>query len=192
VKVFLSPHHDDETLFGAFTLLRERPLVVIVTDSYAQFNRGDGITNETRWAEARAATEILGCEVSGLGIRDDRITLIDVVDALRELWEECSLREDRLDGVYAPAIQHGHPHHDLIGQAALQVFRGWVPMWQYSTYSPMSPFYANHGEIEVKGKPRERELKARAMDCYRSQYPRSWRHFKEADGKSEWLTEVKG
>jgi hypothetical protein len=46
VKVFLSPHHDDETLFGAFTLLRERPLVVIVTDSYVQFNRGDGITND--------------------------------------------------------------------------------------------------------------------------------------------------
>lgn len=185
MKVFLSPHHDDETLFGAFTLLRERPLVVIVTDSYVQFNRGDGITNDGRWAEARAAMEILGCELTGLGIRDDQITYDQTVEALRRFWRFT------VDGVYAPAIEHGHPHHDIIGQAALQVFRGRVPFWQYSTYSSRSPFYSNDGAIEVKGKPRERELKAQAMDVYRSQMPRSWRHFKEADGKSEWLTEVK-
>jgi hypothetical protein len=110
---------------------------------------------------------------------------------VRLFWAACDQLQRPIDGIYAPAIQHGHPHHDIIGEAALQVFRGRVPMWLYSTYSSTSPFYANHGEIEVKSKPRERELKAQAMDVYRSQYPRSWRHFREADGKSEWLTEVK-
>lgn len=186
MKVFLSPHHDDETLFGAFTLLRERPLVVIVTDSYVQFNRGDGITNEGRWTETHAAMEILGCEVNGLGVRDDRITFAAVVERLRERFDHRPI-----EAVYAPAIEHGHPHHDIIGEAALSVFRGKVPLLQYSTYSSRSPFYSNHGAIEVKGTPRERELKALAMDVYRSQMARSWRHFTEADGKSEWLTEVK-
>lgn len=191
MKVFLSPHHDDETLFGAFTLLRERPLVVIVTDSYVQFNRGDGITNECRWAEARAATEILGCRVTGLGIRDDQITPDDTVKALRVFWAACGHLQKDLTAVYAPAIQHGHPHHDIIGEAAIKVFKGKVPLWQYSTYSSRSPFYANHGEIEVRSTPRERALKAEAMAVYQSQMARSWRHFSEADGKSEWLTEVK-
>src|SRR5690606_38099756 len=28
-RIFISPHPDDETLFGAYTLMREKPLVVI-------------------------------------------------------------------------------------------------------------------------------------------------------------------
>ena len=188
MKIFLSPHHDDETLFGAFTLLRERPLVVIVTDSYVQFHR-DGITNEARWRETQAAMDVLGLSPAiGLGVRDDTITPSIVALALTQLRDRY---RDQVTDVYTPAIQHGHPHHDIIGEATLAVFRGHARIWQYCTYSARDRFYANEGAIEVRGTPTERFIKAQAMDVYRSQMARSWRHFRDVDGKSEWLTEVR-
>jgi len=33
MKLLLSPHNDDECLFAAYTLMREKPLVIVVTDS---------------------------------------------------------------------------------------------------------------------------------------------------------------
>ena len=60
MKLFLSPHPDDETLFGAFTLMREKPLVVIITDSYIQQNRGENITPQQRFQESVNAMKILG------------------------------------------------------------------------------------------------------------------------------------
>lgn len=56
MKLFISPHSDDETLFGAFTIQRERPLVVVVFDSFTQVNRGadycDALTRRKENANA--------------------------------------------------------------------------------------------------------------------------------------------
>ncbi len=190
MKLFLSPHNDDETLFGAFTLLRERPWVVIVTDSFVQANRGDTVTAAQRREETLAAMKVLGLEsrVLFMGVRDDKITLTETIDSLTVLRGEGDDRGlDRITEVYAPAIQHGHVHHDIVGQAALNVF-GDLRVWQYSTYSARERFFVNFGKLEVVGTPEEHALKQRAMRCYKSQYPRSWRHFAAVENKSEWLT----
>ena len=64
-SIFLAPHNDDEALFGSFTIIREKPLVVIITDSWIQPNRGEkGCDAETRWNETKKAMEILGAPVS--------------------------------------------------------------------------------------------------------------------------------
>src|SRR5262245_21395624 len=77
VKLFLAPHNDDETLFGAFTLQRERPVVLILYDSYVQVNRGAAWCDaETRREETRKAARILlgdGATVRFCGFRDDRV-----------------------------------------------------------------------------------------------------------------------
>ena len=41
-NLFISPHNDDETLFGAFTLCREAAdiQVVVVFDGHVQASRG--------------------------------------------------------------------------------------------------------------------------------------------------------
>ena len=73
MKILISPHNDDETLFCSWTILREKPLVVIVTDSARQASKG--ITAEQRRAETKAAMDILGVEVRFLGIPDNKLEL---------------------------------------------------------------------------------------------------------------------
>ena len=34
MKILLAPHNDDEALFAAYTIMREHPLVIVVTDGY--------------------------------------------------------------------------------------------------------------------------------------------------------------
>jgi hypothetical protein len=53
VSIFISPHNDDETLFGAFTILREKPLVVIVFDRHVQEARGLPVDWKQRRDETR-------------------------------------------------------------------------------------------------------------------------------------------
>ena len=177
MKLFLSPHPDDETLFGAFTLMREKPLVVIVTDSYVQQNRGENITPQQRFQESVNAMNILGCSVMRLGIRDDIINELALTDRLA--WFK------NFDTVYAPAIQGGNPVHDLVGKVALKVFGDKVK--QYSTYAKGEWF--THGTKEIIPTPTEELiLKEKALACYKSQInlPATAPHFEAVKGKSEW------
>ena len=74
-KILFAPHNDDEALFTSFICMREKPLVVIVTDSWKQFNRGEkDITAEVRRNESVEAMKILGCQVVFLGIPDNKLT----------------------------------------------------------------------------------------------------------------------
>lgn len=178
-EILLSPHNDDETLFAAFTLLRRKPLVVIVTDSWVQFNRGDGITADQRWWETLEAMQILGCSAFRLGVRDDALTTAGLVDAFA--------RFGRPSRVYAPAVQHGHPHHDLVSVAADEAFAG-IPIERYCTYSQIRRSYANVGVRRIDGTDHEHVLKQAALACYRSQMPRSRHHFEAVAGQPEWLS----
>lgn len=176
MKLFISPHNDDETLFGAFTLLREKPLVLIVTDSWIQYTRGEECTAEDRWQETLNAMKILKCPVVRGGIRDDVIG----EDAVRELFEKFK----NFDEVYAPAIiTNGNPHHNLVGEIAMQVFRD--KLTRYATYAKDNLYVI--GDKEIKPEPEEIALKNMAFSCYPSQLKINGAHFDAVKGKSEWM-----
>ncbi len=174
MKLFISPHSDDAVLFGAFTLMREKPLVLTVTDSFIQSNRGDDITWEQRRQEDISAMQILGCSIIFGGLRDDIIDEWGVNHLLEKFAN--------FDTIYAPAVQGGNPQHDLIGKIAKEVFGDKVK--QYSTYANGEWFTT--GTEEVTG---DHELKNKALECYRSQInlPATAPHFEGAGGRPEWF-----
>lgn len=177
-KILFAPHNDDEALFVSFTCLREKPVVVIVTDSWKQFNRGEKeITAEVRRNESLEAMKILGCSIVFLGIPDNKLTRKVLLEKLEQFTD--------VEVVYAPAIQGGNAQHDLVGSVVLGRFRRVI---QYSTYSKESDYTT--GEIEVKPTEEEIILKNKALDCYKSQtdYVRTAHHFDAVRGKSEWIT----
>jgi len=176
-KLFLAPHSDDETLFGAYTLMREKPLVVIVTDSWIQYFRDTGITADQRWNETVEAMKILGCPVIRLGIRDDVIDEWSVNDKLS--------RFVGFETVYAPAIQGGNPHHDLIGKVASKLFT--TNLTTYATYTTTD--LHTTGSKEIIPTPEEIEMKNKALACYISQLnlPATAPHFAAVRNLSEWL-----
>ena len=177
MDLWIAPHNDDETLFGTFTLLRQHPLVLIVTDSWIQFNRGESVTADQRWEETIKAMKVLNCSVVRGGIRDD------VVDewAVRNLF----LKYANFDTVYVPAVIGGNPHHDLIGKIANEMW-GSIPgvkVKLYSTYTKENLWVP--GIHEVNPTPDETVLKALAMDCYESQWRINGPHFEAVKGKKE-------
>lgn len=173
MKLFISPHSDDAVLFGAFTLMQEHPLVLTVTDSYIQSNRGEEVTADQRWKEDIEAMRILGCSLTFGGIRDDVIDEWAVQQLLAKFYN--------LDAVYAPAVQGGNKDHDLIGKVAKERFGAKVI--QYSTYAQGEWF--TKGNKKVVG---NEELKNKALDCYKSQIslPSTKPHFEAVKGQPEW------
>lgn len=178
MNLFISPHNDDETLFGAFTIIREKPLVLLVTDSYIQPNRGDlGCGAEERWEETRQALTYLGGTAIRGRIRDDALD----ESALRELFKKFF----GFTKVYIPAEQGGNWQHDLISRVAQDVFGS--ACVQYTTYTKRE--LHTTGNIEITPTEEEKELKLKALNCYRSQLSlgSTLPHFQAVLNKSEWL-----
>lgn len=151
--VFLAPHHDDETLFGAFTLIGEQPLVVVVYDGGPE-----------REAETNAAMRILGCEVEHWRIPVDGQPL--TVTDIRERVE--------VDAVYAPLAENdGQPQHNLIGELAIGLDAHVIP---YLTYTAAGK---STDGIPVPYEPGWVALKLAALACYPSQsgHPSHAPHF---------------
>lgn len=172
----VSPHNDDETLFTCFTLLRQKPAVLIVTDSWKQFNRGEGITAEDRWEETREAMQILNIPTLFRGgIRDDSITGEQVLRLLSGF--------KNFDSIYVPALQGGNPDHDLISKVADDVFGSRCK--HYTTYT-RTELYTT-GKEEIVPTIEELDLKERAMNCYTSQLRINGPHFDAVRGRSEWF-----
>lgn len=157
-KLFLSPHNDDAVLFGAFTIQRERPLVMTVFDSQVQANRGHRVTATQRRAEDEAAMQILGQQVSFCGFSDARL----VEQELEEYFRFFS----HLDEVYAPAVEEGgHPHHNLIGAIAARIWPGRV--LPYLTYTSSGKSRSAKEVHPASGEHVRRKL--HALACYESQ-----------------------
>jgi SAM-dependent methyltransferase len=180
MNYLLSPHDDDSALFAAVTCLRERPTVVVVADSYVQPARGEvGCSAAERAEETARAHAVLGCPVLRLGLRDDDLTVDQVRQALSELPD--------VERVYAPALEGGHPQHDIVAQAA-QAF----DVRCYSTYAKLSQYGGADlfpvGTEEVEWTRPEYELKLRALACYESQRRVNPMHFQAVEGRSEWLS----
>lgn len=174
------PHADDSSLFMAYTIMREKPLCVLVTDSHIQPNRGDkGCDADTRWEEEKKAMEILGAPVIRLGIKDFELDYNTFGIFLQKSM-------DGFDTIYAPAIQEGNPHHDIIARACKAVFGDKVK--QYSTYAKGE--WNTKGITEIVPNEEEFELKKKALAEYRSQLnlPSTAPHFQASiDARSEWL-----
>lgn len=179
-SILFAPHQDDESLFTAYTIMREKPLVVLVTDSYIQPNRGEvGCDSETRWAETKRAMEILGAPVIRLGIKDFELDYQFLGSFLLK-----SLHN--FDTVYCPAVQEGNPHHDLVSRACQAVFGDKCKM--YSTYE--KGIWFSKGDIEIVPTEEEFELKKKALACYTSQInlPSTKPHFDAAlEAKNEYF-----
>ncbi len=166
--VFFSPHNDDESLFGAFTLLRERPHVVVVLRSFVQ--EAQGVTYRQREAETAAAMEILGCTWEQWGFPDTAPYWDEIRPRMRDLF----LRGVR--NVWAPAqCATGHPQHNMVGKLVGHV---WPQARFYTTYS-LRPSRRQTTEHPIEHEPWMVDLKRRALDCYRSQLGLRWQrpHF---------------
>jgi len=178
MKLLLSPHNDDECLFAAYTLMREKPLVIVVTDSDAHL--ADGITAYQRREESIRACALLGVPVVFLGLKDG--TLEQQKDNLRRRLEPFAFQS--WSHVYAPAIQGGHKDHDALGDVVSTLFS---PVSYYATYAAGELF--SPAGREIVPTPEEVERKNRALDCYPSQIqlagPTS--HFDAVRGTSEYL-----
>lgn len=176
-SIFLAPHNDDESLFGAFTLMREKPLVIIVTDSYIQPERGEvGCDAETRRQETIEAMKIAGCPVVFLGIKDTELTVDLLFMRLKSFHPET---------VYAPATQGGNLQHDIVGRVAKKLFGAKCKF--YTTYTKTD--LHTTGTIEVKPTQEEVRKKFFMLGCYKSQLAlKSTRpHLEAVLDKSEWL-----
>jgi LmbE family N-acetylglucosaminyl deacetylase len=161
--LFLAPHNDDETLFGAFTIQRHQPIVVTALRSHYQADRWPAADygHERREAETEAALAELGAPAWAQWEFDDR----------QPDWPAIRQRLQELpaDGmVYAPFPEpvDGHDQHNLLGVAALDVF-GRHRVQLYTTYSRQNGKSAIGSRVDPT--PDEIAGKLRAMACYGSQ-----------------------
>lgn len=155
MNLFLTPHSDDESLFGAYTLLRYKPLILICLEGR---RKRTYVPNEVREAETAAAAKILGCTSKQLPVYCDPPDW-DKLEAL--------LKEYKPSRVWAPLPEEdGHPHHNKVGEIAARLWPGMVDF--YVTYTDEGNGRSPKGEL-VPVEPGWPELKRRALACYVSQ-----------------------
>ncbi len=162
MSILIAPHNDDETLFGAFTLLRERPLVAVVFDSFVQPARGNPGTSATeRRCETLEACKILGVHAVFLGFSDADETV--TADKIRRRLFAAGLVTGP---VFAPAFEPaGNAQHNLVA-AAIEDGPG---VTRYLTYTPAGKSTSKYGRVPIMD-PAWIGLKLRALACYESQW----------------------
>lgn len=176
--LFLAPHNDDETLFGAFTLLRYQPFVVVCFRSERMngslYPGGPSVDFQARERETACAMEVLGCKWHQWAIVDS----VDEPETVESfMW---GLRDpagaDDWDVVFAPAIEEsGNHQHNLIGELAEKVFSD-VQIVNYLTYTVEG---RSRWSTEVEFEPEWVAKKLSALACYSSQagHPATRAHF---------------
>lgn len=173
MKILLSPHNDDEALFASFTILREKPIVIIVTDGYAHQERF-GLPIGQRRSESIEAMKVLGAEIMFLGISDIELTHDGLNEELKKLNPE---------KVYAPAIMvNGNCQHNIVGIVAKQLWGDKVTFYSTYTIDDLTP----RGNIEIKPTEEEMRLKNEALSKYKSQLRLNKAHFDAVRDKSEY------
>lgn len=181
-SIIISPHNDDSELFASYVLQRYKPLVVVVTDSFIQYERGQtDITAHRRRDETRAACKVLGLAAPVfLGQADDCLTFDAVEGSYYAVLSPS-------DTVFCPAIQGGHPHHDMIRETLAKFWEDDVKVIEYATYAKDCWYTPLEGGIELVPTPEEFALKERALACYTSQL---WQpHFPAVlKARSEWIS----
>lgn len=159
MKYLLSPHNDDAVLFATFTILRERPQVITVFDSFIQPARGykNCYAEQRRGEDYRAVHNELGADISFWHFRDDSPDWDGIRSQLLPLNDGISL-------VYAPAVEvDGHEHHNKLGEMAKFVFGNLYR--PYMTYTKAGKSIG----VPVPYEPEWVLLKLKALACYESQ-----------------------
>lgn len=161
MKLLLSPHNDDEALFAAYAILRERPHVVTCLDgALKRHMRGP----KQRVAESAAAMRVLGAAgYEHLGMPLD----VQDWDVIRD-----QLAEHQPERVWAPLYEDGgHRHHNLLAMTAIRLWPGKVDF--YSTYRVDEDNWPHRSDLgdcfHVETADGWEEIKREALDCYVSQ-----------------------
>lgn len=176
MKLFLSPHNDDETLFGAFTIMRERPEVCIVFDSFVQPSRGisgcDMLIRRRETVRALSALTLMldwHGAIKNQAVEPRFLALSDELNYAPEALARClGTYRDVAEEVWIPAVEpDGHLQHNLVGQVGLEVFSN-AKVHRYLTYSRRSG--KSRGGVEVLSRSGDEiARKLRALACYTSQ-----------------------
>lgn len=183
MKILLSPHNDDEALFASFTIFREKPLVVVVTDAARHEKRGLKGIIQARRIESKCAMNTLGADVEFLGIPDDELTLEGLIADLTAISLKQSEAGDEISHVYAPAFyMDGNPEHNIVAMAAGKVFTDRVTY--YATYRKDD--LVPKGDEEIIPHPAEARLKELALRQYPTQIAMNRAHFEAVLGRSEF------
>lgn len=195
-SLLLAPHHDDETLFAAFTIMRDRPVVAIVLESHLQEARGNAvpgpfapkpITNAMRVSETHDALYELGGHDIETGaefwpFRDDAPDWNAVDDHLRDRLRS----PEPVTRLYAPAYHHeGHDHHNALAVIAEEAaLDGALELVRYATYTRGTPDVRVATQVPASFETDWVARKLRALACYRSQI-HLWPHHFIGDQR-EW------
>lgn len=162
--LFISPHDDDSTLFGAFSIMRDNCDVLVVYDSYVQVTRGaDWCDRRTRHNETDKSLAVMGIgHHKRCGLRDD---VAYEVDRLRDGFNFIGY-----DRFYIPRYHsEGHAQHNLVSLAAQRAVEKLEPYRSVIFYGT----YTTQGKMklatEVVPTPDMIQRKLRALACYESQ-----------------------
>lgn len=160
-RVFFAPHSDDETLFGAFTILRYRPRVVICFGSYGDY--GDTAMRE---AETREAMSVLGASGVEQWAGGNGEALVAQMRAFDE--------RVRPAHVWAPDRDSSHRDHIAVAVAARDVFGPRVTTYHTYRYGEKV-----RSDRPVPYEPAWVQQKLRALLRYQSQlrHPRAYQFF---------------
>lgn len=175
MKLLISPHNDDESLFCAFSIMYEKPLVCVVFDSYVQVARGFlGATAERRRRETyNALCHLRAPEPNFVGLRDDAPDY----EYLRT-WLKKRRDDEVFDGIICPAWeQYGHEQHNEVARICRDLWPA-EQRTEYLTYTRThgrSRCIRDEAEgvskpaVEVIPTPDMIARKHRALACYSSQ-----------------------
>lgn len=158
MTILLAPHPDDETLFAAYTIIREKPLVIVVTHPTMQGDNG-----YERIMESYRAMRILGASVCFLHIPEHDLDG-DVLTEKLQPFIGASL-------VYAPDLESGNPHHDMVHLVAKELFSN---VKTYRTYGKNQKRTLEGDEVIPTAN--EVILKKQAMECYTTQLNNQMTH----------------
>jgi LmbE family N-acetylglucosaminyl deacetylase len=157
--LFLSPHNDDETLFGSFSIQATRAHVIVVLRSDYEQTRWPAATAAVRELETAAACAELGVSFEQWAFSDLEPDWPAILARLQQLALEPWTH------VFAPAVEpDGHPHHNSVGVRAAEAFGD--SLLRYTTYSREN---GRHAANPVRAEPEWIIRKLRALSCYRSQ-----------------------
>jgi LmbE family N-acetylglucosaminyl deacetylase len=156
MKIWLSPHSDDESLFGAYTIIKKKPNVLL-------FKSKD--LNEERFNESMVAMSILGANAILIG---DLVHLPELKDV------ECA---------WVPDPKSKHPFHREVARMAMKTFPKDKIIF-YSTYRS-SHDLEPYGDIMVEATEEMKALKLKALECYKTQIKATPRHF-QTKSKDEY------
>lgn len=179
MNLFIAPHNDDEALFGAYIIQTYKPLVVVVTDSYIQFERGEKeCSAENRREESKRACRLLNSPVEFLCIKDTAADETLFSSAMGALW-----KYGNVDQVFAPAIEDGgNFQHNIIGRVADELY---PDVRHYYTYTRDRNYPS--GEVKVEATAAMKAIKIQALAEYHSQWNNCCRMYFTQDNKDEYL-----